>query len=166
MAKHCKFNRYISDYIDGELSARVADRLILHMEFCGNCRKLLESFSEITEDIRAVPGIEPSPDFNRRFWRTLDARREKGFQISFAWLFSGWKPALAAAAIIIIVFTTILLHGNRFLSGDVPAVAPASDIAMAKNLDLFEHYDIIENISMLEHFDEISAQISAVRGNS
>lgn len=166
MAKHCKYCCYISDYIDGELSARMADRLILHMETCGKCQDMLARFTGIGEDIGMLSGIEPSPDFNRRFWRMLDAKHEKGFQISFAWLFSGWRPALAAAALIMIVFGTVILHGNRFLSGNVPTDAPASEMTMAKNLDLFENYGMIENLSMLEHFDEISAAIPATGGNS
>ncbi|NOY68945.1 MAG: hypothetical protein GXP53_05555 [Deltaproteobacteria bacterium] len=166
MAKHCKYCRYISDYIDGELSVRMADRLILHMETCGRCREMLARFSGIDEDIGILSEIEPSPDFNRRFWRTLDGQRERGFQTSFAWLFSGWRPALAAAAAIMIVFGTVILHGNRFLSKNVTAGAPVSEMAMAKNLDLFENYDMIENLSMLEHFDEISAPISTTGENS
>jgi len=166
MVKHCKYCRYISDYIDGELPVRMADRLILHMESCGKCRDMLALFSGIDEDIGVLSGIEPSPDFNRRFWRTLDAKQEKESQISFGWFFSRWRPALAAAAVIMIVFGTVILHGNRFFSRDVPANIPASEMAMANNLDLFENYDMIDNLFLLEHFDEISAPISTMNGNS
>lgn len=157
MDKSCKYSPYISDHIDGELSARMAELLTRHMETCAGCRKMYARFSMIDKEINTISEIDPSPDFNRRFWRTLDAQRGKRFQFSFAGLFSGWRPALAAAAILMIVFGTVLLNGNRFLSKDIPTNNPIDEVLMTKNLDLFEDYDMIDNLPMLENFDAISA---------
>lgn len=157
MTKHCKYSPYVSDAIDGELSEKMKARLMRHMETCVDCRKMYERFAMIDKEIGTLCEIDPSMDFNRRFWRALDAQRGKKFRLSFAGLFSGWRPALATAAVLMIIFGTVMLHGNRFFNKDIPADNPASELVMAENLDLFEDYDMIDNLPMLEHFDEISA---------
>jgi|GEM_PF-6772584 len=158
MARKCKYRHYVSDAVDGELSEEMKARIMAHMELCEECRRLYKRFAHLDQEIAALPEIDPPPDFQLRLWQAIDGKGRKGFMHRFNGFFSGWRPALTAAALVFIfVIATIVLHGRQIAYKNVSEIVPANDFAVAQHLDLFEDYDIINNLPMLEHFDEISA---------
>ncbi len=88
-----------SDYIDEVLAARDAARLLAHTQRCESCARYLRVLERGLKLARAVPVIEPSPEFewklNRRL-RELDevlAERQRSVR-------SGAAVALAVAGLV------------------------------------------------------------------
>lgn len=60
--------RYISEYIDGELSPAIACELERHLWTCADCRALLREYQTLVSVTRLLgprQAREPSPDFTK-----------------------------------------------------------------------------------------------------
>jgi anti-sigma factor RsiW len=96
----CNTAHLISALMDGELPEIEANRLRRHIRACTACSANLEALVQNDALIRKLPEIEPSEQFDRTFWSTVEAidrQREKRSWWRF-WL-SGWRPVAAGAPI-------------------------------------------------------------------
>jgi anti-sigma factor RsiW len=92
----CNTAHLISALMDGELPEIEANRLRRHIRACTACSANLEALVQNDALIRKLPEIEPSEQFDRTFWSTVEAidrQREKRSWWRF-WL-SGWRPVAA-----------------------------------------------------------------------
>jgi predicted anti-sigma-YlaC factor YlaD len=51
----------LSDYLDGDLSARARARIVRHLARCKHCRALLESLTHTLEQLRSLGDFEQTP---------------------------------------------------------------------------------------------------------
>lgn len=52
----------LSDYLDGDLTARTRTRITRHLSRCKHCRALLESLTRTLEQLRSFGSVEqPTP---------------------------------------------------------------------------------------------------------
>jgi predicted anti-sigma-YlaC factor YlaD len=75
-------------YQDGELSAENEKAIKTHLDVCEVCRKEEKLLSESWEMLGDLKSIEPSPNFEARFWARV--RQEESKQ-------TGWRSLLPAA---------------------------------------------------------------------
>lgn len=74
---NCKYRKNIYKWVDGELKGASRNELENHLKLCVNCRKEFELIKKLNVIIRtSVSSIEPSPNFEGRFWQKV-LEREK-----------------------------------------------------------------------------------------
>jgi anti-sigma factor RsiW len=148
----------LAAYLDGELGSGKARRVAAHLADCAGCRREADLLRSAVQGLRAWPPIALPDGFERRFAERLDAlRRERAFgrpQPGFAArcvqaLRPRFALALTAACAALVVVAGVV--GVRHGSG------PTTErMAVARDIDLFMHLDVIQNSEALEHFELIS----------
>jgi predicted anti-sigma-YlaC factor YlaD len=142
--------------LDGELSQKEKQLVSRHLKDCAVCRKEYEVLKSLDNLLCGFNPIEPSSDFNQRFWKKVDARAAKKTPWSmlkgFSW---GWHPSLVSAAAVMLI-----VSGSFFFYRFVPTTHNSSvpdpmDQLIAQNMTLYSDYEIIENLDLLENWDEI-----------
>lgn len=53
-------------YVDGELGAETKERLTRHLARCASCAAELAAWKSIDQEVRALPSMDPGPDFARQ----------------------------------------------------------------------------------------------------
>lgn len=153
MTRKCRYTKQISPLLDGGLPSNKERSMRAHISACPTCRQEIADLQQVDALLTMVPQIEPSRGFEQTFFRKVAALEEKtaARQRFWASLFSGWRPVAAAgtAAILIGVLT--------FYAGvDDPGPGPA-DLMIVEQMELFQEYEIIEHLDLMEHWEEITA---------
>jgi anti-sigma factor RsiW len=58
VASHRETRDHLSDYVEGELSARTRTRIARHLARCEPCQRMFESFKHTLEQLRSLSGID------------------------------------------------------------------------------------------------------------
>ena len=148
MSYKCKYSRYISAFIDGEMPEDRAEVMRLHVEKCAACHEMMLLSLQLDGHVQNMPAIEPSAGFDRAFKRKLDEQKQKRFEWSFFTGAFGWRPLAATAAVLLVLISALLVYRGAFVSPLAP-----DEIMMAGNLDLYENYDMIQHLDLLEDLD-------------
>jgi|WetSurMetagenome_2_1015567.scaffolds.fasta_scaffold43273_6 anti-sigma factor RsiW len=145
----CKNESLLSALLDGELSGEESSAIRQHLESCPLCRQRLEATQKADAAVRGMTRIEPSADFDRVFWRKiadLENREKRRFRIGS--LLTGWRP-LFATGMAAAIATAILIYTGQNKN-------PTQDEAIiAQNIELLQDYDIIEQLDILEHWNDL-----------
>lgn len=119
------FQKWISDWLDGNLSQKNQKKLEEHLRTCEFCRRYYEDLKRIEDRVRQLPGAE-LPDqavFEDKLKERISRVAKKpgqGHRIS-------WKPRLVpawAVGLLLIAAAVYLFFQFR------PAVEPEMDLAM------------------------------------
>lgn len=150
MRRKCKYSRYLSAFIDGEMTEERAEPLRLHVEKCEVCREIMLLSLQLDGQLQKMPEIEPSEEFDRAFRRRLEAQKQKSHGWTLFTDFFKWRPVVAAAAVLVVLVSGVLIYRGAFVS----PIAP-KEIQIASNLDLYENYDMIQHLDLLENLNAI-----------
>jgi len=90
----------ISAYVDGELSGDENSIMETHLRKCPDCKRVFNQFAAQSQLLREVVEIEPSPDFDARFWAKVARVTQKAHPLN--WFSSIFSPTR-------LVFASILL---------------------------------------------------------
>lgn len=139
----CPDKDLYSAYLDGELLSPWKEKLEAHMEECPKCRAVLDSYKNIHTLLSAK--TIPEPDYEASFSALCEKRRYAAVRSAVAdrdrlsWFSKSVSipvPLLAAAAMILFVFTPILMitsvkayeaGGNAAVS-DFKPIVPVSTV--------------------------------------
>ncbi|MFC2156739.1 zf-HC2 domain-containing protein [Acidobacteriota bacterium] len=109
-----------TDYLTGEMDDAQKDKVQVHLAECPECRKELESLTEIWTKLGVLQEELPSPQMRSRFYSMLEEYKEKEAEVTFKERFSQWakglwpkKPAMQAALSFGLLFFGIII-GNFF----------------------------------------------------
>lgn len=95
----------LSAYLDNELSEKERLEIERHIEICRDCREEIETLSSLNNNLLNLKEeIEPSSNFNMKFWERVKAEDERK-KIGLFWL-----PIPATAVLLLI----ILFHITSF----------------------------------------------------
>lgn len=126
-------------YVGGKLDMATAVSVETHLGSCESCRTEVYELEQLDLLLsKALPQIEPSPDFASRFANRLAAElaAEEGVaeQSSWlSWLLQPWLVPLAAAAMLGAIVFSPWLSGERAPKTAIPAVPSlTSPVASAK----------------------------------
>lgn len=166
MTKSCKECRAdLVAYHDRELPDRDMRIVREHLAQCGDCRREFEFLQEALQQVEAPALIAPSDGYDRLFWdkvralRNARADRRTGL-LSPLWALLSRRGAFVATgalALCVCIGTLWVVRGPREPSGD--------ELAMARHMDLFANYEVIEKSEALEHFEVIS-MLDALTGET
>ncbi|MCX8043841.1 MAG: zf-HC2 domain-containing protein [Desulfobacterota bacterium] len=157
MNKSCKKCRAdLVAYYDRELSAKRMREIADHIAACPTCADEFSVLQETLSAVPAFPEIQPSADYDRTFWekiRAVRATREQhrwwGVRAVLS-LIRFQRPVFIAAAGVCVCLCFAALFAVRHQRQLDP-----EERAVAQQLDLFAHYDIIRQSDALEHFELI-----------
>jgi len=135
----------IIEYLDEELSEEQRRQVEATLASCSQCRAFFEEQQRCLRILDEYGAIEPSSDFAEKVLsriRTAPARiRKKSRIVPIMRLI--WKPAAAAAAILIIALSLYTL------------IPRSDDNQIIGQLDVIENMDMLENLDLLLEWDTI-----------
>ena len=144
-------------YLDRELERAEHDAVDAHLRECEACRAALERQRGLALALAGLPRIEPSPQFEARFWARLSRQRDAAASAGLAGWLSPRRLALslggAAAAAAALVLAMQLGSGP----GPVPELdADWEVVADADSYELFtEDLELLEVLEILEAWDAV-----------
>jgi anti-sigma factor RsiW len=133
--------RIISEGLDGELRPDGAAELKKHLAGCPECRAFARNLESIVGNAKELPGLEPSG----RVWpKIVSGIRTPGIEeaVRPARAF-GWRPALAAASILILIGAGLFI-GLQYRRAAVTSTPPergSAAFTMAKLTEAQAHYE-------------------------
>ena len=149
MKNKCSFQPFLSAYIDKELSDYRTKEIQEHIETCEKCRNEISLIRQIENTMKDVPEIEPSADFERSFWKKIDAIEDKKKRWSISHLsFFKYRPYAAATMI------AILIAGFAFYY-KAHQISKADEIIIAEHLELLKDFNTIDHMDLLENWEDI-----------
>ena len=123
-----QITRELVAFLDGELSDADRRPVAAHLSTCLGCRREVERLGTVQRWVSDRPPVELSADFAAEFWRRMNAAeaavptlrpRRRVWQVAV--------PALAAAAVLVLVARSIMTAPSTAPS----APAPAKQVAEA-----------------------------------
>ena len=152
----CGVKEKITGFVDGELAAKERDFVARHLQTCAVCRKEHDALTSLDSLLRSSAAPAPSRDFNRNFWKKVNAvEQTKTPWAIFPDFLRGMRPALAAAAsIAVIAAGSVIFYqaDSNFLKPPAPV---QNDMQFVENINLYRDFEIIANLELLEHWEEI-----------
>ncbi len=148
--KHaCSYQPFLSAFIDNELPEQRAKEIQEHIQTCETCRNETALIRQIENSMKNFPEIEPSADFERSFWKKINAVEDEKKRWSISNLFFLKSRPYAAATLI-----AMLIAGFAFFY-KAPPISKAEEIIIAEHLELLKDFPIIDHMDFLEDWDEI-----------
>lgn len=120
------FAAELADYLEGDAPDAVRAAVEAHAAGCAECRRLLEDIGAIRHDAAALPALTPSRDLWAGIAERIDApviplaRTRSVVVLRRSWA----RPALAAAALVVVTAGITHLATRRALSHDSAVVTP------------------------------------------
>jgi len=164
MKKECREKKYISTFMDGELSSKDKKRVETHLETCPECQKEIATLQSLNSLFREMKEIEPSHNFARGFWKKMEDERAGKIRWDiinpFTW---GWPPSVVATTAMIllvggIVFLQKTPHSlfNPISDSALDKSSNTSVMLIAEDLDFYQDMELISQLDLLENWDVIN----------
>jgi anti-sigma factor RsiW len=140
------YNHELDAYLDGELDPRTSEVLQAHLPGCGACSAALGRRECLEHGLRSLPPVEPSPQFEARFWARLaraeerPSWRERWFRVPrLAWVAGG-------AALVLGLALLVSLRDPALSAQDWAIVADAEgfDLVLEADPELLAALDVLE----------------------
>ena len=150
MGISCKKQRQLALWVDGELSEKDAKEMADHVKKCPSCTREVEALNALNRMITDLPDIEPSLEFEKALFEKIDRLENKKslIQILMDALLPFFRPRFVAVAATLVLVAGILIHQRT--------TAPTpDDIIIATHLELLENLDMISQLDVLEHWEDI-----------
>ena len=152
----CAMKDKITGFIDGELSDIERDLVARHLEICAVCRKEHDALKSLDGLLQASAPVTPSRDFNRNFWKKVNAAEQtKARWAIFPDFLRRMRPALAAAISVMVVAAGSLIFYQAGFNFFKSQVAVENDMQFVENIHLYRDFEVIANLELLEHWEEI-----------
>jgi hypothetical protein len=121
-----EFSEALSAYLDGELSAEERSTLEAHLERCPRCREELKSLRAVSRLVGTLPQVKASPAFLSALSQGVAIRKRSRWLRPIPLFKGDLVPALAAAAVLLIAVTVVLVLPSvgRFRRAVAPYEAP------------------------------------------
>ena len=155
-----EIKKLIPVYLDDELEAAEKQQVSDHLRVCADCRAEAQAIEKSWELLAEIVEIEPDPNYRTRFWRSVDARKpwyaKIGPYFQPVFLQRRWVPALAGAAIVVMV--SVFAINQFLLKPPLPTVLTElkdTELEMIANIDLVEVYEIIQDMDFFSDLDVI-----------
>jgi Putative zinc-finger len=104
---------------EDELTLVEREALESHMSGCSDCRRAYDELVRVMEAVQGMPRAEAAGDFSEGVWARIRAAEapaaRRGRVLSIEWSWASFRPALAAAACLVVVGGAIAYwsHNNN-----------------------------------------------------
>ena len=145
-----KAHKLIGEYLDNALRSKDQARLQKHLDFCPDCRSLLEDFQGIAEQAQALDTLSPSDDnWPQILSKVQAAKREKrlyqarkaGRRESVVYP-NRTKFVWAAALILVVVIGGVVIGLRPWQGKAVPGLGEQDKYTLAKLEEAEKHYQL------------------------
>jgi len=122
---------------EDELTLVEREALESHMSGCADCRRAYDEFVRVMEAVQGMPRAEAAADFSDGVWARIRAAEapaaRRGRVLSIEWSWASFRPALAAAACLVVVGGAIAYwnHGNASNAAHTLAQGPVASPSRA-----------------------------------
>ena len=143
--KCARAKRFISEYIDGDLSKGKASSLERHLETCKDCQEVLKDFQRIKQKAKDLAKAEPSG----QTWFRIQSRIKEKTQapipeprVRFLFFPARLRFAASTALFLLLVVGAVLV-GTRVLNreGTINGIK-GQELALAKIQEAEQHYKL------------------------
>jgi len=149
MKPKCSYQPFLSEFMDNELPEQRTKEIREHIQTCEPCRNETALIRQIEDSMKDLPEIEPSTDFDRSFWKKINAIEDKKKRWSISNLsFFNYRPYAAATLI------AMLIAGFAFFY-KAHKISKAEEIIIAEHLELLKDFQTINHMDLLENWEEI-----------
>ncbi|HKA23412.1 MAG TPA: zf-HC2 domain-containing protein [Candidatus Eisenbacteria bacterium] len=119
---------------EDELTLVEREALESHMAACTACRVAYDEFVRVMEAVQGLPRAEAAADFADGVWSRIRAvessSSRRGRVLSIGWSWASFRPALAAAACLVVVGGAVAYWQAHNTSSQAPTVATPSPATM------------------------------------
>ena len=109
--KECRSTR--REIEQSELNQRLSDHALAHVDSCMPCREFQDERARLRELIGSLEPVAAPGDFDLRLRARLAAERQRNARGSFFTRFAVGTPAIAVAALIVILVASIVWFAQR-----------------------------------------------------
>lgn len=150
-----KIKEHLVSYLDKELEANIKDEVEKHLESCNECSAHFKEIKKSFEMVGDFGEIEPSADFDKKFFAKLDALKEEKKEFDVHGLLEKIKdflfgyrriPAYAVSAVVVLLLAFVFM--NKF-------VMEPREMEVANLYELLSNYEVINDIELIENLDVI-----------
>jgi hypothetical protein len=117
-----------------------------HIGGCEQCRASYQALQRVLNSVDSFPVPERAPDYENRVWMAIEGRIEKRSLVS-RWLTFGWRPALVAAAMAVLIIGAFL--AGRTWRKPAPRQVAAVDGGVRERVLLVAVGDHLERSEMV-----------------
>lgn len=157
----CRHQTELTALVDGELSTAARVALEAHLSGCDVCRRTERTLRKTQRRLQALPPPDFTPDVlaaRRAVMNRLPAARRQGWRALFELRFA--LPAAAAGLLAVAVVA--LWPDPRSEADNAARVAMLDDVALARELELLEDYDLVglerpEDLEVVAMLHELEA---------
>jgi anti-sigma factor RsiW len=135
-------------YLDAELGPAAREAFESHLPGCSECRAALEAESWLAAQFGALPAVEPSPQFEARFWARV-ARDQEAAPSAWWQRLSSLRLATAGGSLAVVV-AILLFSEPRRPDSDEWAMIASEDTF---ELMLDEDHELLFDLEVLEAWD-------------
>ena len=139
----------LSAYLDGEVSSEQAELIRAHLAQCPRCADEFRVLAATWDALLADSGLEPSPDFARKFWQKAGALANGRPSPSAFFRLLKWSPAMAAGLALAFLAGWFSAGGLR---PDEPGAAQG-EIAFLRDYEMIQQMDLLEDLPALQVAD-------------
>lgn len=151
MQTSCKYESFVSAFIDDELPKKDAMRMRTHLAGCALCRNLVKTYGQTDQLISGLPEMMPSPDFDYTFYRKLERIKKRPIQWPrLGHLVSGWRPVYAA------VLVVCLIIGIELFPKPKDGPDDPERLFLSEHVDFFQDFEIIQNLEFFENLESFA----------
>lgn len=160
MAGCVTVRKNLTMWIDGESSPRQAQRIQRHLTACRPCSAEAEHLrASIQWQSRALPAIVAVRDVDAQ---ALRLKLQRALAAESESRGSAWKWLLRPFAVAGVAVTLGLVLAFSLLGGPTAVLMPlgveAPPVAVTREPELFENYQLIQALDALENFDTVESE--------
>ena len=104
---------WLLDYAAGRLSGERAALVARHVETCRECARIVEAQKVVWNALSQWQPERVSVDFDRRLYRTIEARPQTWIERVFRPFQPLWRPAIPLAATCLLIVAGVALHAPQ-----------------------------------------------------
>lgn len=115
---------------EDELTLVEREALESHMESCTACHVAYDEFVRVMEAVQGLPKMEAGPEFAEGVWsriRAVESPRARGVRFAWSWSWASFRPALAAAACLVVVGGVVAYLQNQGGPSSVANPSPVTE---------------------------------------
>ncbi len=144
MNRPCPHSDLLNPYMDGELPEEKRRFVEDHLESCLACADEFQNLRKLRDLLMDCEEVSVSPDFDRLFWKKVDAFEEKKLKNAFRrWLGKNWRLGFAP-----VFATAVLLIGTTFVKDTRTMMG--RETMFFDQMELFQDFDVVNNLDLLE----------------